>query len=773
MYKNLKTLEFDKIISEIKEYAQTNRGKKLVEAISPTNESLRIEKSLDETEHALKIINRYKEPPFGGIRSIEEILNRARIQAVLRPGEFLDVVGLIEGTDNNVQFYKQVKEHEVTEIELDYYFNQLMMLPKLKEQIQKIITIDGKIYDNASFELSRIRTKIQINERKVTEKLNHILNTQKEHLTDSLVTMRNGRFVVPVKQSDKNSFPGTIVDYSSSGETVYMEPTSVQEINNKITVLKIQEQREIERILRQLTEEVAFNHDQLLVNYETLTELDVIFAKAKHAQKYNCLRPEISLDEVYLRHARHPLINQDEVVPNTISLDSKKRIVIITGPNTGGKTVALKTVGLLSLMVQSGILIPAAEESKTIIFENIFADIGDEQSIEQSLSTFSSHISKIISIIETLSDNSLILLDELGSGTDPKEGAALAISLLEFFRQKNVYLMATTHYPELKVYAYDKEEVQNASVEFDVDSLRPTYRLLMGTPGKSNALQISERLGLNQNIINFAKKHVATSSNKVEELISKLETQGKDLDKKINEYEDLIAKEKLLVNESLMLKKALMEEKQKYNQKIDLENSQILKETKQLALKLIKEIEELKNKSQIKEHELAELKYKTRNLVPSHEQSSSTIGHEYSIGDLVNVLPYQRTGELIKKQKNGKWVVKMGNLTSQFEEKQFEFIENGKKPILKSIKVKTKPKKAKPELDLRGLRYEEAKEELERYIDYCLSANQPFATIIHGFGTLTLRKLVREYLKENPYVESFRDGEGGEGGQGVTIVNFK
>ncbi len=772
MHFNTKTLELDKVIDLIKGKAHTRKGKAIVESFAPSSNALEIKRKLHEANHAFRILTAYQAPPFGGVRDLTEILNKARVQSLLRPNEFLDIVGLLDASINVIRFYENVKDNEIEGEYLDEYFYNIQRIPGLKQEINNIITIDGNIHDGASHELSKIRNKIRRNEQRINEKLNHILQTKKTQLAESLITIRNNKFVVPVKLSEKNNFKGAVVDYSSSGETAYVEPTVVAELNNEIQILQMEEVREIDRILRELTIRVNVEHYALDNNFTMITEIDAIFAKAKFAEIYECNLPEITEDEVNLRYARHPLINQEEVVANTIKFEKGERMIIITGPNTGGKTVALKTMGLLSLMVQSGILIPVEENSKTIIFENIFADIGDEQSIEQSLSTFSSHMTRIINITENLTVGSLILLDELGSGTDPKEGASLAISILEHIRIRGVYVIATTHYPELKAYAYNKDEIVNASVEFNVDTLSPTYRLLLGTPGKSNALLISERLGLDERIINAAKENVITSKTEVTDLINKLEKQGNVLDTKIVEYEENIKRNKDLVKENEQLKIDLMEEKQRLGRKVSVEQSQIIKDTKELAVNLIKEIENLKKSDDIKEHEIAELKYKAKQLDMSDDKESSTKDHQYSPGDLVNVLKFNRTGELIKKQKN-KWVVKMGSLSSTYKENEFEFIEKKKKQVLKS-KMKNKVKtRAKTELDLRGLRYEEAQIELDRYIDRCVVSNMPYATVIHGFGTLTLRKLVKKYLDKNPLVDYHRDGEGTEGGQGVTVVYFK
>ncbi len=766
-------LEFDKILELIIKKASTLHGKELVSNISPTNNALEIKRLLDETNHAFDIVTLYKEPPFGGIRDLHETLQKAKIHSVLRPTEFLNVVGLLDATINNRTFYKRVKEEEIEGETLDFYYDQLSSVKGLKQDINHVITIDGRIYDKASHDLSRIRVKISQKQNKITERLNGILNSQKTKLADHLITIRSNRMVVPVKLSEKNNFKGTIIDYSSSGETVYMEPQSVTLLNNEINILMLDEEREIERILRELTIKIADQHDPLMNNYNTLCYLDMVFAKAKFSVDFECTMPTITDSEVHLVKARHPLIKQDEVVPNTITYNKKERIIIITGPNTGGKTVAIKTMGLLSCMVQSGLMIPASEGSKTIVFENIFADIGDEQSIEQSLSTFSSHMTRIINILKHMTVGSLILLDELGSGTDPKEGASLAISILDYIRIRGVYVIATTHYPELKAYAYDKEEIINASVEFDVETLSPTYRLLLGTPGKSNALLISERLGLPEKIINAAKENVLTSQSEISDLINKLEKQGNTLDLQIQEYETLIHDNKELVKRNEKLQRELIERQNEIKRKGAVSKSQIVSEAKHEALELLKAIEVMAKSNTVKEHEIAEMKYKVKNLSLEEEHKSTVTNHVYLKGDIVTVLKFNRTGELVKKQKNNKWIVKMGALNSQFGEDGFEFIEHKVKEEPKGRIRSMVTKSARIELDLRGLRYEEAKYDLDKYVDDCLVSNMPYGHVIHGFGTLTLRKLVKTYLDKHTMVQSHRDGEGGEGGQGVTIFYLK
>ncbi|MCF7926010.1 MAG: endonuclease MutS2 [Candidatus Izimaplasma sp.] len=767
-------LEFDKIKKLIKSYTETKQGSALIDTITPSSNPLKINKLLGETAHAKTIINVYQKAPFGGIRDIRDTLKKAKIDSKLLAKDFLDIIGLIDAVSTNIRFYKQVKENEIQEENLDPYYESLKPTKALKDDINRVITVDGEIKSNASKTLENIRNSIQTNRRRVNQKLDSILSKESSKLADQLITMRHDRAVVPVKLSEKNNFKGAIIDYSSSGETVYMEPYSVAEINNKISTLELEERQEIDRILRELTRKIGKEHDILKHNFDTLSYLDLVFAKGQFAFEFECTLPIITKEEVRLNMARHPLIPPKEVVPNNIRLNKQERIMIITGPNTGGKTVALKTLGLLSIMVQSGLLIPVQQDSKTIIFENIYADIGDEQSIEQSLSTFSSHMSNIINIIDHISEDSLVLLDELGSGTDPKEGASLAIAILDYLIPKKAYIIATTHYPELKAYAYDKAEILNASVEFDVDTLSPTYKLLLGTPGKSNALLISDRLGLNQSIIENAKSNVLTSQTEVSDLINKLEKQGNKLEE---ERRKLEAKERELANkikDTTDLRKELEAEKRTLKEKIKVKESDLLRETKEKAENLIEEIEALHKKDQIKEHELAKLKYKIKTLHEEEYESSSTTNHTYSPGDTVNILKFNRNGTLLEQLKSGKWLIEMGALKSEFSEEEFEFVGRKKKtPTSAPKKSRKKSKYVSSTLDLRGLRYEEAQAKVDKYIDDCLLANKPFATIIHGYGTLTLRKLVKKYLDKHPQVKNHRDGEGSEGGKGVTVVYFE
>lgn len=773
MYAETKLLEFDKIKEIVKDFAHTAVGKAKVMALEPSINSLVIHRQLNEAHQAKVIVDNYNEPPFGGIRDVTDVLKQIRIFSTLTPKDFLDIVGLADASQNMLRFFTLVTENELSWDQFEPYVVQIGAVKAVKEGIMQVITIDGKIRDNASSELSRIRRNLAINERKISEVLNQFIHSKKSKLTESLITIRGNRFVVPVKASEKNNVKGAVVDVSSSGETIYIEPDSVAQINNKVSLLKIEEYNEIERLLRELTIFVGGHHQTLTTNFDVLTTIDMLFAIGKYAQAFRCEKPVITDNQIDLQKARHPLISDDEVVANTIAFNPGEDTIIITGPNTGGKTVTLKTMGLLSIMVQSGILIPVEYGSKTIIFDNIFADIGDEQSIEQSLSTFSSHLTRIIKILENCTEKSLILFDELGSGTDPKEGSSLAMSILDYLKQFNAYVIATTHYPELKAYAYDKEHIINASVEFDVNTLSPTYRLLLGTPGKSNALLISERLGLPQSIIEAAKHNVITSNTEISDLINKLEKQGNILDQKMQQYDELIKESKALIDENRVLKKDLAIKQRNLTKKSNREKQVLLRDAKQEAEDLIKKIEQLQKQNNIKPHQLADLKHEVSQLT-TEEVRISNSQHQYTKGDLVNVLKFNRNGELLEQLKSGQWSVKMGTLTMTLDVKEFEFLEAKKKKVDKVVKVKTPKRKYVPtECDLRGLRVEEAQFKLDKYIDDCQLGNLPFATIIHGFGTLALRKMVKEYVSKHPSVSSHRDGKGNEGGQGVTVIGIK
>ncbi len=768
---DLKTLEFPKIIARILPYALTVQGKEHVEKLSPITEKATIETMLNEVEEAVKYIEHRIEPSFNQIADIRPALSRAKIHGVLSIGQFLDIYYHIISTKRIKREMSRLSELLEKPVSLESYAQELEVCSDLKSSIETIMNEQGEVLSTASNTLKTIRQSLSNIEKRIKVTLDEILRKEQKKLTESLITMRYDRYVIPVKIADKNTVKGTILDYSNSGETAYIEPDAIRDLTNKRLRLEADEKHEIERLLYVLTELVGENHDYLKHNATILGTLDGLFAKAKYCHGIEAVKPTLS-NQLNFIQARHPLIAQEEVIANTIRFDEGVKTMVITGSNTGGKTVTLKTIGLLSLMVQSGLLIPVLPNSHARIYRQIRADIGDEQSIEQSLSTFSSHMNNIVKIIHTLEDNSLILLDELGSGTDPKEGSSLAMSILNYLDKYNLHVVATTHYPELKAYAYTKPSIVNASVEFDEKTLKPTYRLLLRTPGESHAFLISERLGLKKDIIEEAKNQVLTSKNEISDLIQNVRRESQRLDAMILEYEALLKDHRSKNQEVESLKKALEKEKTTLKEKLMLENQRILSELKKEAQLLIRELETLKTKS-FKEHELAELKYQVRTLADKEETETTHTTHEYRVNDTVYITKFNRYGELVKKLKGKQWEVQMGRLTSVFKEQEFEIAE-------KQTPKKTTPKAKMPEkksvsstLDLRGMRVHEAEEALVKYLDDCAVSGMPFASIIHGFGTLAVRKMVKQHVQNSPYIARHRDGEGNEGGQGVTIVYFE
>jgi len=772
MNTDITLLEFDKILELLKKDAVTDLAKQAIPSIRPGSNKEEIEWMLKEVEEAVTMIERYDETPLSGVLNVKEALIRSTIGSTLSVEELLRIVSLVDASSRSVAYIKKIRQLEIPSETLSHYYDDITNHPKLKRAIEECIDEKGAVVDEASPELSQIRKKIHVSEKRVEERMASLLRSEQNKLTDSIITIRNNRLVLPVRAEYKNSFKGIIHDQSSSKETVFIEPMSCIEINNLLSTLQVEELHEIEKILQKLSFFVSEVAKELQNNLRIFTELDIIFAKAKFALKNDHHAPQITEHEIELRQSRHPLISRETVVANTISF-FQYRTIVITGPNTGGKTVALKTLGLLSIMVQSGLLIPVAPLSKTIIFKNIYADIGDEQSIEQSLSTFSSHITKIIYILRHLEPNSLILLDELGSGTDPKEGASLAISILDYIRTQKVYSMVTTHYPELKVYAYDLEDTVNASVEFDIESLRPTYRLKIGVPGTSNALDIAQRLGLMNEIIDHARTVSMSFDNDTVILMKKLEKQSLLLQDEIDEVDK---KNQQLEQMKSELEHQMISGKQKINKLIEstqIEKKQEVEKAKKEAEKLIDELNELKKSASFKEHELATLKHQVKNLGLKESQFQKTNLKEIQIGDTVNVVPYQRNGVIIKERSTGEYLVQMGTLSAVFKESDLEFVSREEQTELKSsVKVST-VSQVKAELDLRGMRFEEAMEEVDKYIDMCLMNHLEFAYIIHGYGTGALRKGVQSYLKTNHTVKSFRPGGMNEGGSGVTVIYFK
>ena len=781
MKQAIQILEFNKIKQTVDSLCACSLGQKRVEYLSPSIDEKQVEYSLNQSDEALKIILALGEAPLGGVTDITEAIKRAKISAMLSAQELLGISRLLYAVSQLKTFSERLNEIKVDAPIFSSQVNSLVSLNSLQTAINDCIDETGYILDSASSELRSIRRSIQSTEARIKEKLNHVVSERRNKLTDGIVTIRNERYVVPVRAEAKNTFGGTVHDQSSSGNTYFIEPKEVVDLNNKLQEYHVEERREIERILRALTEEVKKFVDALAVNVEVLGEIDFMFAKGKYARLINGTRPKMNTKGIIcLVAARHPLIDQKVVVPNDIELGDEYTTIVITGPNTGGKTVTLKTVGLLTLMAQAGLLIPAHETSQLAIFDHVFADIGDEQSIEQSLSTFSSHMTNIVRIMERLTVNSLILFDELGAGTDPKEGASLAISILDYVKVRGARTIATSHYPELKAYAYENDDVINASVEFNIETLSPTYRLLVGVPGRSNAFEISKRLGLKEAILTTARAYVETERTEMTDLITKLEDRGLELDHEIQ----LLQKQNQEV-EAMRLdyerKIAKFEtERERVLEDIKKEAFENIRQAKEEAEQIVADLRQAKKMADlsIKDHELTEkLTSLKKSEAKQAEQFKRNARNKAPLkaGDEVMVLSLNRQGELIEKTKNGDWMVQLGMMKVNIKEEDLEYLRQSvkKKDSGKGKMIHKRNTNVGIQLDLRGERYEDAMLRLDKYMDEVLLAGYQTVTIIHGHGTGALRQGVHKYLKKNKHVASFRFGGAGEGGTGATVVELK
>lgn len=781
MKQAIQILEFNKIKQTVDSLCACSLGQKRVEYLSPSIDEKQVEYSLNQSDEALKIILALGEAPLGGVTDITEAIKRAKISAMLSAQELLGISRLLYAVSQLKTFSERLNEIKVDAPIFSSQVNSLVSLNSLQTAINDCIDETGYILDSASSELRNIRRSIQSTEARIKEKLNHVVSERRNKLTDGIVTIRNERYVVPVRAEAKNTFGGTVHDQSSSGNTYFIEPKEVVDLNNKLQEYHVEERREIERILRSLTEEVKKFVDALAVNVEVLGEIDFMFAKGKYARLINGTRPKMNTKGIIrLVAARHPLIDQKVVVPNDIELGDEYTTIVITGPNTGGKTVTLKTVGLLTLMAQAGLLIPAHETSQLAIFDHVFADIGDEQSIEQSLSTFSSHMTNIVRIMERLTVNSLILFDELGAGTDPKEGASLAISILDYVKVRGARTIATSHYPELKAYAYENDDVINASVEFNIETLSPTYRLLVGVPGRSNAFEISKRLGLKEAILTTARAYVETERTEMTDLITKLEDRGLELDHEIQ----LLQKQNQEVEEMRLdyeRKIAKFEaERERVLEEIKKEAFENIRQAKEEAEQIVADLRQAKKMADlsIKDHELTE---KLTSLKKSEAKQAEQFKRKarnkapLKAGDEVMVLSLNRQGELIEKTKNGDWMVQLGMMKVNIKEEDLEYLRQSvkKKDSGKGKMIHKRNTNVGIQLDLRGERYEDAMLRLDKYMDEVLLAGYQTVTIIHGHGTGALRQGVHKYLKKNKHVASFRFGGAGEGGTGATVVELK
>lgn len=782
--KSLRILEFNKIKDKIKKYARTNAGKEKISDLAPYDNVYEINNKLDETNEALEVILDKGNPPLEGLFDIHEGIERARKGGTLTPEQLLKIGSTLRAARNMKEFFKR-EDFEKAYERLEDLAYILTPVKNLEDDIERSIVSEEEISDKASATLYNIRRSLKEKNSSVREKISSIVRSHSKYLQDDLYTMRGDRYVIPVKSEYKSAVPGIVHDQSSTGATFFIEPMSLVNLNNEIRELVLKEKAEIDRILAELSFKVKENSEQCLSNFKMLVEFDFIFAKARYGERLNAVRPLIREDGRFnIYSGRHPMIDDDKVVPSDVYIGEDFDTLMITGPNTGGKTVTIKMVGLLHIMGLSGLLIPARDNSSLSFFTEVFAEIGDEQSIEQNLSTFSSHMTNIVEIMRYVDDKSLVLFDEIGSGTDPAEGAALAISIIETLRSRKSRIIATTHYSELKAYALKTDGVENASVEFDIETLRPTYRLLIGVPGKSNAFEISKRLGLVEGVIKRAKAYMSEENLQFENLI-------RDLQEK-----SIVAKKE--AREASALKKEAEELKLRYEDKLQKlekardkaymdarhEAKEIIANAKEEADEILKAMRALE-KMGIEGGGRARLEEERKKLKDSLEHKEKGLHNmkENEGEPITNVtlgmeafLPsLNQTVVIISMPDNrGDVQVEAGIMKINVKLKDLRKTKVTKQEkVKKKREVKLNLSNIESRVDLRGMDSEEACYKTDKYLDDAYRANLGEVTIVHGKGTGVLRNAITAMLKRHPHVKSFRLGVYGEGGDGVTVVELK
>ncbi|XEC93469.1 endonuclease MutS2 [Paenibacillus tarimensis] len=784
--KILSTLEYSKIINKLQQHAATELGKRVVRALRPMPVLEDVKQALQATDEAYKADRLKGSAPFGGIVDIFPALQRARIGGMLNPAELLDIANTVRGS-------RRVKRHIVKLHEDDPLLllhrlaQQLSESRPLEEAITACINEQAEVMDSASSELASIRRELRTGESRIREKLEQMIRSSsvQKMLQDAIITLRNDRYVIPVKQEYRSHFGGIVHDQSGSGATLFIEPEAMVAMNNRLRELKLSETREIEKILQRLTAVVAEYEDELKIDMELLGELDFAFAKARYAHELRAALPRMNdRGFIKLKRGRHPLIDPEQVVPLDVELGNQYTAIIVTGPNTGGKTVSLKTIGLLSLMAMSGLFIPAEDGSQMCVFDAIYADIGDEQSIEQSLSTFSSHLTNIIRILESMTPKSLVLLDELGAGTDPAEGSALAIAILEHIHRTGCRLVGTTHYSELKAYAYNRKGVINASMEFDIQTLSPTYRLLVGVPGRSNAFAIAERLGLSRSIIEHARGEVSEEDMRVENMIASLEEDRLSAEAERNTAEQL---RRQLEEQRVQYERQrarFEEQRDRMLQKAQEEALEVVAKAKREAEQIISDLRKLalEEGASVKEHKLIEAKRKLDEATPEQRKpgrpaaKADGMPQKIGAGDEVNVYSLNQKGHVVEISGN-EAVVQLGIMKMKVNLEDLELIQRTpakpQQPKQAASLKRTRDDSFRTELDLRGANVEEAIVEVDRFLDEAFLNNMGQVYIIHGKGTGVLRTGITDYLRKHRHVKSYRLGNYGEGGSGVTVAELK
>lgn len=789
--RTVKSLEFDKILQMLAELTCCEDAREAALNLKLSSDLFAVREAIQQTADFYTLVVSYGTPSFYHLKNPSGMVKRAQAGGALTPGELLKIEELLRQVRLLDEWAGQNRTMPEGVLPL---FQELAPNKYLEQRISTAILSEEEISDSASPELAAIRRKKKSAQLRVREQLEKIVRSQQyqKYLQDQIVTIRDGRFVVPVKAEHRNEIGGLVHDTSSSGSTLFIEPVAVVEANNQIRVLEGQEQDEIQRILLELSGECATFGEAILASYQLAIQLNLCFCKANLAARMNANQPKVSdAGRISLNKARHPLIDKQKVVPVDVEIGGGFTTLVITGPNTGGKTVTLKTIGLLTLMTMAGLLIPVGDNSEISLFEEVLVDIGDEQSIEQSLSTFSAHMTNIVSILEQAGPHSLVLLDELGSGTDPVEGAALAASILEELRRKGCRVAATTHYAELKMYALETPQVENACCEFDIATLRPTYKLLIGVPGRSNAFAISTRLGLSENIILHAKERIAADSKRFEDVIDKLENSRQKLDRERQALESKNREISQYKEDIKKLKNSLNFNKEKEVEIAKRQAQKLISDVSSQAISLMNELEELKKQKDKEEFSnlvsiaRAQLKGKLQKLEdaanPVHSQKNDgyQLPRKLKVGDKVEIIDLGTKGQVIgEADKKGRYQIQSGYMKVWIEEGNLRLLENNlsqKSQIGKATRtVKPKPERqVKTEIDLRGYTVEEALMDLDMFIDNAVMTNVNVISIIHGKGTGALRTAVQMHLKKHKNIKSYRLGVYGEGESGVTIAELK
>ena len=779
-----KVLEFSKIRTQLAEYATSEKGKQMIKELPIEVDAKAIQHKIEETTDGVELLRLKQGIPIPRLKDISFALKRLELEAGLNGRELSDILRVLTTTHEVERFFEKVEEEEIALKRVPRLVEKLESIPEVTSELEASIREDGYVLDSASPTLHGVRVGIQKTEQDIRRQMDQYLTGKNsQYLSDTIITIRNDRYVLPVKAEYKSVFGGTVHDQSSTGQTLFMEPQAVVNLNNKLREYQIQEKREVERILWELSQKLMPYTNSLHQNHYVLARLDVVNAKALYAHELRATEPIIDANNyVALWQAWHPLLEREKAVANDIILGEEYQAIVITGPNTGGKTILLKTVGVIQLMAQMGLYIPAGENSRVGVFTEIFADIGDEQSIEQNLSTFSSHMSNIVSILKQINDKSLILIDEIGSGTDPQEGSSLAIAILDYIASKQSYVIASTHYPELKAYGYDRPKTINASMEFDGDTLQPTYQLLLGVPGRSNAFDISKRLGLPSIIIDQARGLLSEEDQDLNAMISDLEQKRRRAQRDADK-----------MRHQLELSTQLLEDLQRETEQFQANKARLLEEAKERANtlieqsqddadKILSEIRELQLRSKqstVKEHEMIEKKTALKDL--KHEQAlkkNKVLRKEKAkkalqVGQSVEVLSFGQRGTLVEKVNDKEWVVQMGIIKMKIDIEDLSPIAEAQEAKQQVIVKSARASHVSSELDLRGKRYEEAMKDLELYLDAAILANYPRVTIIHGRGTGAIQQGVHKVLRSHRSVSSFEFAPMNTGGNGATIVTFK